>query len=169
MNEENPMRNIKIEKVTINIGCGQGGEKLDKAKKMLESITGKKVVLTRTRKRTTFGVPKHRHIGCKVTLRKSDAEAFLKNALKAVENKLSKECFDRNGNFSFGVKEQIDLPGVKYDPDIGIYGFDVCVTLERPGFRVKRKRLGGKIGKNHTIKPEEAREWVASKYNVAIE
>ena len=165
----NKMQDIRIEKITVNVGCGEAGQKLDRAKTMLEIITGKKVVLTRTKRRTTFGVPKHRQIGCKAILRGNDAEAFLKNAFEAVENKLSLKCFDKNGNFSFGIKEQIDLPGVKYDPDIGIYGFDVCVTLERPGFRVKRKRMGSKIGKNHVIKPDESKDWVIKKFNINVE
>ncbi len=162
------MREIRLEKVTVNVGCGEGGQKLDRAKTMLERITGKKVVLTKTKKRTTFGVPKNRQIGCKAILRGADAEKFLRDAFEAVENKIPSKSFDKNGNFSFGIKEQISLPGIKYDPEIGIYGFDVCVTLERPGFHVKRKRLGSKIGKKHVIKPEESREWVAKKFNVTV-
>jgi large subunit ribosomal protein L5 len=164
----NPMRNIRIEKITINIGCGEAGEKLDKAKKLLEVITNKKVVITKTHKRTTFGMPKKRPIGCKVTLRKKDAEEFLKKALEAVDKKLSKDVFDRQGSFSFGIKEHIDIPGVKYDPEIGIFGMDVCVTLERPGFRVKRARMSTKIGKKHKIKPEETIEWVTKNYGIEI-
>jgi large subunit ribosomal protein L5 len=85
-----------------------------------------------------------------------------------VENKLSKNVFDAQGSFSFGVKEHIDIPGVRYDPEIGIFGMDVCVTLERPGFRVKRKRMKSKIGKEHLIKPEEALEWTSKSYGVEI-
>ncbi|MEM5872275.1 MAG: 50S ribosomal protein L5 [Candidatus Aenigmatarchaeota archaeon] len=164
----NPMRNIRIEKITINIGCGESGEKLERAKKMLENLVNKKVVITKTHKRTTFGMAKGRPIGCKVTLRGKDAQEFLKKALDAVDFKLPKSVFDKQGNFSFGIKEHIDLPGVKYDPDIGIFGMDVCVTLERPGFRVKRKKISHKIGKKHLIKPEEAMEWLIKNYNVEI-
>ncbi len=168
-NEENPMRRIRIEKVTINIGCGGGGEKLEKARKLLETLTGKKVVITRTHKRTTFGVAKGRDIGCKVTLRGSNAAEFLKKALEAVDNKISSKQFDRQGNFSFGIKEYIDLPASKYDPDIGMYGMDIAVTLERPGFRVKRKRLPAKIGKSHLIAKEDAQNWVLKNFAVKIE
>ena len=164
----NPMRNIRIEKITINIGCGEAGEKLDKAKKLLEVMTNKKVVITETHNRTTFGMPKRRPIGCKVTLRKKDAEEFLKKALDAVDKKLSKTVFDAQGGFSFGIKEHIDIPGVKYDPEIGIFGMDVCVTLERSGFRVKRTRMPTKIGKKHKIKPEETIEWITKNYGVEI-
>ena len=164
----NPMRNIRIEKITINIGCGDAGEKLERAKSLLEKLTDKKVVITKTRNRTTFGATKGKPIGCKVTLRGKDAREFLKKAFDAVENKLSKNVFDAQGSFSFGVKEHIDIPGVRYDPEIGIFGMDVCVTLERPGFRVKRKRMKSKIGKEHLIKPEEALEWASKSYGVEI-
>lgn len=166
---QNPMREIRIEKVTLNIGCGEGGEKLEKAKKLLEKLTGKKVVITRTHKRTTFGTARGRPIGCKVTLRGNDAIEFLKKAFDAIDFKLSKTSFDSLGNFSFGIKEYIDLPGIRYDPDIGIYGMDVCVTVERRGYRVKRKKISTKIGKKHIIRPEEAIEFVKNKFNVKIE
>jgi len=164
----NPMRKIRIEKITINIGCGESGEKLERAKKLLKKLTNKKIAVTHTHRRTTFGVAKGRPIGCKITLRKKDAEEFLKKFLDAVDNKLSESVFDYQGNFSFGIKEHIDIPGVRYDPEIGILGMDVCVTLERPGFRVKNKRLSHKIGKKHLIRPEEAKEWVVKNYGVEI-
>lgn len=164
----NPMTNIKIEKVTINIGCGSTSDKLEKAKILLEKLTEKKIVTTITKTRNTFGSAKGRPIGCKITLRRKDAEEFLKKAFEAVDKKLSKSVFDGQGNFSFGIKEHIDIPGVRYDPEIGILGMDVCVTLERPGFRVKRKRMGGKVGKNHLIKPEESMDWVSKNYGVEI-
>ena len=165
---QNPMREIRIEKVTINIGCGEGGEKLERALKLLEKLTGRKPVITKTHKRTTFGMAKNRPIGAKVTLRKNDAYEFLKRAFKAIDNKLPSSCFDELGNFSFGIKEYIDIPGIKFDPEIGILGMDVCITLERPGYRVKRKKLKSKIGKNHVIKKEEAMEWVKNKFGVEI-
>jgi len=162
------MRNIKIEKITMNIGCGDSGEKLEKAKKLLEELTNKKVVVTKTHRRTTFGMAKRRPIGCKVTIRGEDTTEFLKRALDAVDKKLSKSAFDSSGNFSFGIKEHIDIPGVRYDPEIGIFGMDVSITLERPGFRVKRKRLSTKVGKKHLIKPEESIEWVTKNFEVEI-
>jgi large subunit ribosomal protein L5 len=164
----NPMQNIRIEKITLNIGCGDSGEKLEKAKKLLEVLTTKKVVITNTHKRTTFGMAKGRPIGCKVTLRGKDAEEFFKKALDAVDFKLSKNVFDKQGSFSFGIKEHISLPGVRYDPDIGIFGMDVSVSLEKPGFRIKRKKIPKRIGKSHLIKPEEAMDWIAKNYKVEI-
>jgi large subunit ribosomal protein L5 len=163
------MRNIKIEKITLNIGCGEGGEKLEKARKLLSSLTEKKkIVTTTTHDRTSFGAAKGRPIGCKITLRGKDAEEFFKKALSAVDFKLSKGVFDKQGSFSFGIKEHIDLPGTRYDPEIGILGMDVCVTVERPGFRVKRKKFPGKISKKHLIHPEDTMEWIVKNYKVEL-
>ncbi len=165
----NPMRAIRIEKITVNIGVGEPGEKLEKAKKLLESLLNKKIILTRTRKRTTFGTPKGRTIGVKVTLRGKDAEEFLKRALEAREKRLPKTVFDTQGNFSFGVKEHIDMPGVKYDPELGIFGMDVSVTLERLGFRIQRKAMARKLGRKHRITEEDAMQWVIGKFGIKVE
>ena len=165
----NPMREIRLEKVTINIGVGEAGAKLEIAKKLLEKFSERKVVVTKTHKRTTFGVAKKKPIGVKITIRGEKANELLKNVLKANENRLSPDQFDNSGNFSIGVKEYIDLPGIKYDPEIGIIGMDICVTLERPGFRVKRKRIRPKkIGSKHKITKEEAKEWIKNEYDVEI-
>lgn len=163
----NPMREIRIEKITLNMGCGDDKDKLNRAKKLLETISGQKVVITRTHKRTTFGMAKGRPIGVKATMRKERAKEFFKQAIEAVEKKL-KEKQIGEGVFSIGIKEYIDLP-VKYDPEIGIIGLDVCVTLERPGFRVKRRSIRkSKIGKKHLITKQETIDWL-KKQRVKIE
>jgi large subunit ribosomal protein L5 len=168
-NKINPMREIRLEKVTLNIGTGEAGSKLETAKRLIEKLSGKKIVVTSTHKRSTFGVAKNRPIGVKVTLRGEKARTFLVNALKANENMLSPNQFDKHGNFSLGVKEYIDLPGVKYDPEIGILGMDVCATLTRAGYRVSRKKIRpSKIGKAHRITPDEAREWVQKEFGIKI-
>lgn len=156
------MRKIRIEKVTLNIGTTTDKEKIERALKLLEKITGRKPIPTKTRKRNTFGIARGRVIGAKVTLRGKAAEEMLNNVLKAVRNTLRVEQIN-GGNFSIGIKEYIDLPGVKYDPSIGVMGFDCCVTLERPGYRVKRRRRRkAKIGKKHLITKEETIEWLKS-------
>jgi len=125
-------------------------------------------LITRTKRRTTFGMARKKPIGVKVTLRGEKAEKFLRDALKAVNNEL-KESQINPGNFSFGIKEYIDLPNVKYDPEIGILGMDVCVTLERPGYRVKRRKIKrAKIGKKHLITKDETIEWLKEKFGVKI-
>lgn len=165
----NPMKDIRLEKIVVNIGAGEAGPKLEKSKKLLETLTNKKVVTTQTHKRTTFGTPKKRPIGVKVTLRGDDAVKFLKKAFHAVESRLKPSQFDTSGNFSFGIAEYIHMQGVKYDPDIGILGMDVCVTLKRPGFRIRKRSIRPKkIGKSHLIKPKEAIEWVQKQFGVTV-
>jgi large subunit ribosomal protein L5 len=166
----NPMREINLEKVTINLGAGEAGPKLEKSQKILETISGNKIIITTTHKRTTFGGAKRRPIGVMTTLRNEQARELLIRLLQAVDNKLKKSSFDKNGNFSFGIVEYIHIPGIKYDPDVGILGMDVAVTLTRPGYRIKDRRLRpGKIGHNHRIKPEESVEWVKKEFGVKIE
>jgi large subunit ribosomal protein L5 len=166
----NPMRKIRLEKLTLNVGAGEAGPTLEKAKLMLEKITNRKVVITHAHKRSTFGVPKAKAIGAKVTLRGNGAMEILKQLVSAVDNRLKPSQFDRNGNLSFGIHEYINIPGMKYDPEIGIMGFDVCVTLERPGFRVKKRAFRpSRIGSSHRITPEEAMEWAKKNLEVEVE
>jgi large subunit ribosomal protein L5 len=155
---ENPMRTVKIDKVTINVGVGEGGAKLENAINVLKKIVGRTPVKTITQKRIPdFGVRPKTVIGCKLTLRGAEAEAFLKRALAAVEKTVKERNFDGRGNMSFGINEHIDLPDVKYDPNLGIIGMDVCVTLKRPGYRVKwRKLRTASIGKKHVVSREDA-------------
>lgn len=163
------MRQIRLGKVTLNMGAGEPGPKLDKSKKIIETISGKKVVITKTRKRNTFGGAKGRQIGVMVTLRGKDAEEILRRMLKAVDGRLRPSQFDSSGNFSFGIAEYIDIPGIKYDPDVGILGLDVAVTLERPGFRIKRRVIRPKsVGKRHRITREEAIEWASQAFGVTV-
>jgi len=166
---ENSMRKIVIEKVTLNMGAGEPGERLENSKKILETITGKKIVVTKTHKRTTFGGAPKRPIGAKVTLRGRDAKEILVKMLQAIENKLKPGCFDTSGNFSFGVAEYINIPGIKYDPDVGMLGMDVCVTLQRPGYRVRKRRIRpSRVGKNHLIKTEDAIKFAEEELGVKV-
>jgi large subunit ribosomal protein L5 len=161
------MQNIRIEKVTLNIGAGTSQDKLEKATKLLASLTGSKPVQTKSSKRIpTWGVRPGLKIGCKVTLRKKKTE-LLTSLFAAVNNRINASKFS-NGTFSFGVPEHIDIPGVKYDPEIGILGLDVAITLERPGFRIKRKKAPRKISKKHLITKEEAIAFVKDKFKVEV-
>ena len=164
------MRDIRVEKVTVNIGVGESGERLEKARSLLEKIVNRRCVYTKAKKREqSFGIKKGQEIGVKVTLRGKEGIEFLERALEAVDRKIRKTSFDKHGNFSFGVREYIDLPGTKYDPTIGLMGFDVCVTLARPGYRVvKRKRARSKLSKRHRISREEAIEFVKNRFKVDV-
>ena len=161
------MREVSIEKITLNIGCGTTVP-IDNAKTVLERLSNSTAVITKTWKRTTFNVPKDTPIGCKVTIRKN-ADEFLRNLLEARENKLNERNFDSTGNVAFGVKEYIDVPSMQYDPKLGILGFDVCVTLERPGYRVKRKKNPRTVGHSHRITKEDAINFMKERFSVDIE
>jgi len=166
----NVMRNIRLEKLTINMSAGDAGPKLEKSQKIMEKIVGKKAVITRTHKRTTFGMAKGRPIGAKATIRGQAAMELLRRLLKARDNKLKPSQFDSSGNFSFGIHEYINIPGIKYDPDVGILGMDVCVSLERPGYRVKKRAIKpARIGAGHRIRKEDAMEWARKELGVIIE
>ncbi len=168
--EQNPMRRLKIGKVVVNMAVGTSGEKLAKAATVLEMLTGQKPSFRKAKKTIKeFGIKKGENIACVVTLTKNKAVEFLRRALEAVDYKIKRSSFDEYGNFSFGIKEHISLPGVKYDPTLGIFGFDVCVTIERPGYRVmRRRRRKSKIGKNHRVTREEAIKFVQEFLGVKV-
>lgn len=166
----NVMKNIRVEKITLNIGAGKDQTKLEKGMILLKNITGLNPVKTSTSKRIPeWGLRPGLPIGCKLTLRRAKALEVLKRLLDAKDYKLKPSQFDSSGNLSFGIHEYIDIPGVKYDPKIGIMGLEVCVTLERPGFRVKRKKKGRKkISIKHKIAKEDAIEFMKTKFNVEV-
>jgi len=167
---ENPMLKPRIEKVVINSSVGRSGEPLEKAMKILEELTGQKPCVRRA-KRTIrdFGIRRKEPIACVVTLRGEKAETFLSRALQAVDNRILRSSFDQYGNFSFGIKEHIDIPGTKYSPDLGIIGMDISVALERPGYRVKRRRRAkSKVGTEHLLSPDEAISFIKEEFNVEI-
>jgi len=164
----NSMRQPRIEKVVVNICTGQAGEPLEKARTVLESITGHKAC-QRKAKRTVrdWGIRKGEPIAVTVTLRRGDAHSFLKRAFDAIGNRLKKSSFDARGNFAFGIREHIELPGVRYDPNIGIFGMDICVTMEKAGYRVKRRRrLKSEVGRAQRITPEESMGYVKELFGV---
>lgn len=165
----NPMRKIQIEKIVLNAGCGGDLDKIEKTKILFERLTGKKPVVTKSRKRSTFGIAKGKPVGVKVTLRGKDAIEFFKKVLQAKENKIKASQIDNGGNISIGIPEYIELPGVKYMHDIGMLGFDVCVALERPGYRIKRRKVEKrKIPKTHRITKEEVIKWLKEKFGVEV-
>jgi len=156
--EENPMFKPLIAKVTVNIGVGESGERLQKAARVLEMLTGQKPSFRRA-KRTIkeFGVRRGEPIAVVVTLRRARAMNFLKMVFESLGWRVKRSSFDDYGNVSIGIKEHIALPGVKYDPELGIFGMDVAITLERPGFRVMRRRCKrSTVPRRHRISKEEA-------------
>ncbi|MDI9620060.1 MAG: 50S ribosomal protein L5 [Candidatus Nezhaarchaeota archaeon] len=167
---QNIMRKLTISKVVVNMAVGTSGEKLAKAATVLEALTGQKPSIRKAKKTIKeFGIRKGENIACMVTLRGEPALAFLRRALEAVGNSIKEAAFDGNGNFSFGVKEHISIPGVKYDPTLGIFGFDVCIAVERPGYRVsRRRRKKSKIGKNHRVTKRESINFIQEVFGVKL-
>ncbi len=166
----NPMRNPSINKVTVHIGTGESGERLTTAEKLLETIVKQKPVRAIAKKTLpSFSIKKREPIGCKVTLRGKSAQEFLKTALQIIDNKLSVSQFDENGNFSFGVEEHTDFPGMKYDPSIGIFGMDINVALKRPGYRIRTRKICKQtIPQNHRLKKEDAISFLKEKYGAEV-
>ncbi len=164
------MTEIRIEKITLNIGTGGPGDKLEKAVKLLQMITGQKPIRPKSDKRIpTWGVRPNLQLAAKVTVRGKKADELFKRLVLAVENKILLRKFDVYGNFSFGIPEYIDIPGANYDPAIGVIGLEAAVTLERPGFRVKKRNIRSqKIPKKHRITRDEAINFVKLKYNVKV-
>jgi large subunit ribosomal protein L5 len=164
------MRKPRIEKVVVNIGVGEAGERLVKAQKVLEMLTGQKPKVTTARvTNRDLGVRRGMPIGCKVTLRGEKAEEFLKKALWIRENKIASYSFDPEGNFSFGISDYTDFEGMKYDPEIGIFGMDICVSVKRPGYRVATRRvMPRRIPKSHRLTKEEAMEFLKERFEVEV-
>ncbi len=171
MNYPNPMQIPRIEKVTVHIGVGESGERLIKAEKLLNQLTGVKPVRTSSTHRIpAWDLKTGESIGCKVTLRGDSAIKLLKNAFYAKDNIIKESQFDTRGNFSFGIHEHIDLKDIKYDPEIGIWGMDINVTIERPGYRIKKMRVQKKkIPSRNLITKEESIEFIKENFGVKIE
>jgi len=167
----NVMNKIRIEKITLNIGAGKDQSKLDKGVLLLKSITEATPVKTFATKRIPeWGIRPGLPVGCKVTLRKEKAKSLLIRLLKTKDNILRKKQFDENGNIAFGIPEYIDIPNVKYDPKIGIMGLEICISLEKPGYRIKRRSAQRtKIGNKQKVTKEQALEFMKKEFGIKIE
>ena len=164
-----PMKNIAISKVVINIGVGRSGEPVEKAKKALNVLTGQRPKVCGAKNTVRdFGIHKGEPIGAIVTLRRDKAVEFIKRVIAAKGNIIKASSFDDFGNLSIGIHEHIDIPGTRYDPEIGIFGMDVCMALSRPGYRISRRRNKSSIGKNHRIKREDAIGFLKQSFGVEI-
>jgi large subunit ribosomal protein L5 len=168
--DQNPLRQVRIEKLTLNIATGKSGEPLEKAKKVLNQLTGR-TPATKRAKRTIkdFGVRQGEPIAAIVTLRRDDANTFLVRALDAVSNKVRDSSFDDYGNFSFGIKEHIEIPGTKYVPELGIFGATVHVTLGRPGYRIRSRSIRpAKMSRSHYVSKDEAIQFITNNFRTQI-
>lgn len=164
------MRDVRIGKVVVNIGVGEAGEKLSKAVRVLQMVTKQKPTQTLAHQSVReWAVRKNMPIGTKVTLRGERAGEFLRQALAVRNNRLPAYVFDAYGNFSFGITDYTDFEGMKYDPEIGVFGMDVNVALVRPGYRVKERRVApGRIPRVHRVTKQEALAFAQQTFGVEV-
>jgi large subunit ribosomal protein L5 len=167
----NQMEGVKIAKATVNIGVGESGERLARAEQLLINILDQKPVRTISKvTNPEFGIRRGQPIACKVTLRNEKADKAVKMVLDGIGNRLKASQFDAQGNVAFGIEEHIDIPGMRYDPDIGIFGMNVAVTFEKPGYRIKRRKIQHKkVPNKHQVTKEETMEFMKQEFHVNIE
>ena len=167
---ESPMKKITLEKVVLNMGVGKSGDIIQVAKRALEQISGKKPSTRNAREtQRDWGVRKGEPIGVAVTIRGEDAVVLLKRLLESKGNSINGKSFDNFGNFSFGINEHIDIPGVKYEPSIGILGLGISIALTRPGYGIrKRSKHKASVGKSHIISNQEAKDYLVKEFGVTV-
>jgi large subunit ribosomal protein L5 len=167
---DNPMTKPTLDKVTVHISVGEGGQKLINAENIVKTLTGQATVRTSAKKtQPVFGIRKGQDIGCKTTLRSERASTFLHRALETRQNLVHEFQFDESGNVSFGIVDHTDFPEMTYDPQIGIFGMDVIVSLKKAGYRVAQRRVAQRrVPIRHRVTREEAIAFLQSNYNVVL-
>jgi large subunit ribosomal protein L5 len=160
----------RIDKVVVHVGVGESGQRLVNAETIMKAITKQQPIRSIAKKTLpTFGIKKNEPIGAKLTLRGKAAEGFLIIALKAAGNTLKRSQFDQQGNFSFGIEEHTDFPGMRYDPEIGIFGMDVSVALKRAGYRITMRRVAQKrLPSRQRLNKDDTVEFVSKKFGIEI-
>ena len=107
---KNVMRDLRIRKLCVNICVGESGDRLTRASKVLEQLTGQTPVFSKARYTVrSFGIRRNEKIGVFCTVRGEKAKEILEKGLKVKEYELHKGNFSEMGNFGFGIQEHIDL------------------------------------------------------------
>ena len=135
---KNIMAVPKLKKVVINMGVGEAAndkKHLESALQNLTEISGQKPITTRARQSVaSFKIREGWPLGCKVTLRGSKMYDFIERLIMiAIPRErdfrgLNPKSFDGQGNYSFGIKEQIIFPEINYDNIDNIRGMDICIN-----------------------------------------
>ncbi len=131
----NVMQVPKIEKIVINIGCGDGARDhkyIEAALRDLETITGQKAVVTKAKHSIAgFKLREGQAIGVKVTLRGEKMYEFMEKLIRVGLPRVrdfrgvSKNAFDGKGNYTLGIKEQLIFPEIEYDNVVKVRGMDI--------------------------------------------
>lgn len=128
----------KIEKVVINVGLGEAAQdikQLEAVQSELAMMTGQKPVVTKAKKAiANFKIRRGSSIGCKVTLRRAMMYEFIDRLISVSIPRirdfrgLSPDSFDKSGNYSFGLNEQLIFPEIDADKVLKIHGMDITIV-----------------------------------------
>ncbi len=150
---KNVMEIPKLEKIVINVGCGEAvadSKKIKSVESELAKISGQKPVVTSAKKSiATFKLREGMPIGAKVTLRKNQMYEFLDRliniALPRVRDfrGVSAKSFDGRGNYAMGLKEQIVFPEIHYDDVTDVRGMDIVICTTAKTDEEARELLSG--------------------------
>jgi large subunit ribosomal protein L5 len=147
----NPHTVPKLKKIQINRGLGLSAQNTNILKKNIEEfekITGQKPIITKSKKAIAgFKIRENMELGLSVTLRGEKMYAFLTKLLFFTFAQirdfrgLSLRSFDKAGNYSFGLKEQLIFPEIDYDDVDQTQGFTINIVLEHSSPKYKSKSI----------------------------